>query len=78
MYERGLIRISFMSESVVSIKKGYIRGVLCSIHRLVAMLIMCSVISVSNCTRLLFLTVILAHKRGRLFCEGGTYVTDFI
>ncbi len=42
------------------------------------MLIMCSVISVSNCTRLLFLTVILAHKRGRLFCEGGTYVTDFI
>lgn len=22
--------------------------------------------------------VILIHKRGRLFCEGGTYVTDFI
>ncbi len=58
-----------MAESVVSIKKGYIR-VLCSIHRLVAMLIMCSVISVSNCTRL-FLTVILAHKWGSLFCEGG-------
>ncbi len=77
MYERGLVRICFMAESVVSIKKGYIRGVLCSIHRLVAMLIMCSVISVSNCTRL-FLTVILAHKWGSLFCEGGTYVTDFI
>ncbi len=42
------------------------------------MLIMCSVISVSNCTRLLFLTVILAHKQGCLFCEGETYVTDFI
>jgi hypothetical protein len=22
--------------------------------------------------------VILKHKRGRLFCEGGTYVTDFV